>query len=75
MSPWLIGFMGPHIASDGARHDVYNVRVSAQENSLIKHMLKRIVELITVYDGVFDNFHQNVNRVNGRKMLSVMSAN
>ena len=72
MSPWLIGFMGPHIASDGVRRDVYNVCVSAQENSLIECMLKRIVELITVYDGVFDNFHQNVNQVNGQKTLSVI---
>ena len=63
--------MGPHIASDGTRRDVYNVRVLAQENSLIERMLKCIVELITMYDGVFDNFHQNVNRVNGQKMLSV----
>ena len=51
---------------------MYNVCVSAQENSLIECMLKRIVELITVYDGVFDNFHQNVNQVNGRKTLSVI---
>ena len=63
--------MGPHIASDGARCDVYNIHVSAQENSLIERMLKHIVELIAIYDSVFDNFHQNVNRVNGRKTLSV----
>ena len=63
--------MGPYIASDGARRDVYNTHVSAQENSLIEHMLKRIVELITMYDGVFDNFHQNIGQVNGQKMLSV----
>jgi hypothetical protein len=50
---------------------VYNVCVSAQENSLIERMLKCFTELVAVYDGVFDNFRQNINRVNGRKTLSV----
>ena len=39
-----------------ARHDIYNVCVLAQENSLIECMLKHIAELITIYNGVFDNF-------------------
>ena len=28
MSPWLIVFMGPHVVSNGVRHDVYNICVS-----------------------------------------------
>jgi hypothetical protein len=71
ISPWLIVFMGPQIADDSVRRDVYNICVSAQKNSLIERMLKCLAEVITMYDGVSDNFRQDVDRVNGRKTLSI----